>query len=85
MNKAAIEPHPGNPNFPKTYDAPKSICTCGHTGDGPDSQHDASEFGVKGHGPCHVEGCTECVQFSWAAWTPDYAVVLDVLRARQRR
>jgi len=41
---------------------PKSICTCGHTGDGPNSQH-ADRYGL-GHGACKVEGCN-CKQFTW--------------------
>ena len=41
---------------------PMSICTCGHTGDGPNSQHD-DRYGI-GHGACTVEGCN-CKQFTW--------------------
>jgi len=43
---------------------PTSRCTCGHTGDGPRSQHD--DRYAKGHGACLVDGCL-CMQFSWAS------------------
>jgi len=50
--------------------APHSICTCGHTGDGPDSDHSSSRL-VLGHGRCTVPGC-QCQQFTWRAWTPEF-------------
>lgn len=78
---ATIEPHPNNPRFPLSYEAPKSVCTCRHTGDGPGSKHKATEFGTAGHGACTVKGCG-CRKFSWSDWTAKYQVVLDVLRAR---
>jgi hypothetical protein len=40
----------------------KSVCTCGHTGDGPRSCHN----GFNGHGPCAI---CDCEQFTWARWT----------------
>lgn len=45
---------------------PKSICTCGHVGDGANSEH----AGNIGHGKCKKKGCA-CVNFTWAGWT-DY-------------
>lgn len=42
---------------------PRSLCHCGHTGDGPGGDHNA-RF-APGHGPCTVPGCG-CVQFTWA-------------------
>jgi hypothetical protein len=80
--KRAIEPHPQNPNYPKTWPRPKSLCGCGHTGDGPNSQHDVTEFGVDGHGPCAVPDCT-CLKFSWARWTPEYRAAMDFLKAQR--
>ena len=45
---------------------PKSICACGHTGDGGNSQHlDGLQ---RGHGRCKVDGCN-CAQFTWVGWT----------------
>ena len=41
---------------------PRSICTCGHTGDGPNSQHD-NTF-IPGSGKCLVDGCG-CNRFTW--------------------
>lgn len=44
----------------KPYPAPKSICQCGHNGDGPDSNHG----GLLGHGACNMPGC-DCKKFMW--------------------
>ena len=49
---------------------PKSVCTCGHTGDGPNSQH--ADSISHGHGRCTVEGC-DCEQFTWARFVDDSA------------
>lgn len=38
----------------------KSLCLCGHTGDGAYSMHG----GMIGHGPCSAEGC-DCKKFTW--------------------
>ena len=46
-------------------DKPKSMCYCGHTGDGANSQHG----GLMGHGPC-LE--CDCIQFTWKGWLPEY-------------
>ena len=44
----------------------KSMCSCGHTGDGGYSQHqDNLELG---HGACTAPGC-HCVRFTWVGWT----------------
>ncbi len=53
------------------WNAPKSICRCGHPGDGPNSDH-AARF-AEGHGACRVTGCA-CPQFTWLRWTTDYAL-----------
>ena len=45
----------------------KSMCTCGHIGDGAKSQHD----GINGHGRCIEPGC-DCIQFTWKFWLPHY-------------
>ncbi len=44
---------------------PRSLCTCGHTGDGPGSQH--TDTLTPGHGRCTVRGCA-CRQFSWSCF-----------------
>lgn len=47
---------------------PKSRCTCGHTGDGPMSQHkDGAPGIIEGHGYCFVNGCG-CPKFTWKEW-----------------
>lgn len=50
-----------------TFHGPKSKCYCGHTGDGPGSQHD-DEI-TPGHGKCKECACT---QFSWKGYTDAY-------------
>ena len=42
----------------------KSICQCGHTGDGPQSDH----AGSLGHHGCMIQGCG-CQRFAWGRWT----------------
>jgi len=63
----------------KEYKGPKSICACGHTGNGPDSDHGnpKGEWGelAPGHGCCSVPGCT-CTQFTWVGWTPEFEAFL---------
>jgi hypothetical protein len=81
---ATIKPHPLNPNFPLTYDQPKSVCVCGHTGDGKESRHAPTDLGTPGHGKCDEPGCS-CEKFRWSEWTEDYAAVLKYLRANANR
>ena len=45
---------------------PLSICTCGHTGDGANSNH--VDLLQDGSGSCRVPSCP-CRQFTWAKWT----------------
>lgn len=54
---------------------PKSVCYCGHTGDGGQSQH-ADNF-QHGHGSCLVRGC-DCKQFTWAGWTDKTKKALEL-------
>lgn len=50
--------------------APKSICTCGHHGDGNVSWH-AGSGPARGHGRCLHAGCN-CQKFTWKNWAPAY-------------
>lgn len=43
----------------------KSVCHCGHTGDGLKSQH--ADRLAAGHGACKVPGC-KCEAFTWKAF-----------------
>lgn len=52
-----------------SYKGPKSMCICGHTGDGDDSEH-ADTFSY-GHGFCKVPACL-CRQFTWKGWTDEF-------------
>ena len=51
---------------------PKSLCTCGHLGDGKDSDHG----GILGHGRCNVPGCS-CAKFTWARFTNVFQEAID--------
>jgi hypothetical protein len=52
--------------------SPKSICKCGHTGDGSNSEHTEGEQGVApGHGHCLVNRC-KCSKFTWAKFTKTF-------------
>jgi len=47
-------------------EVPKSVCKCGHSGDGPNSQH-KNDYGPDispGHGECKARGCS-CIKFTW--------------------
>lgn len=71
--KAAIMPARMRDSMAYSALNPKSVCTCGHTGDGARSQH----TGFGGHGACQatpVDGRNECRcgQFSWKGWTREY-------------
>lgn len=55
----------------------KSVCVCGHGGDGLPSTH----LGCIGHGPCAVPGCG-CMKFKWKSWTPRYKEVKKVFLIR---
>ncbi len=77
--------HPNSP-FPLVYDKPKSICGCGHTGDGPNSMH--ADLVQRGHGHCigNRKGrkC-QCERFTWDHWTARFAAILKRNTARMTR
>lgn len=56
----------------------KSVCQCGHLGDGADSDHG----GLIGHGPCSQ--CA-CAKFTWKRWAADLQIVLDRIDAQVQR
>ena len=58
--------------MPSEYDKPRSICRCGHTGDGPGSQHGKILEKDDGGGKCNVKGC-DCDRFTWKNFTKDFA------------
>lgn len=62
---------------------PAGVCHCGHTGDGPGSEHTAGPI-APGHGACTKCSCT---RFTWAGWTQygqSYADALVALRKMKR-
>lgn len=44
----------------------KSMCTCGHIGDGPFTAHADTELET-GHGKCMIDGC-KCKRFKWGEY-----------------
>ena len=61
----------------------KSICTCGHTGDGTGSEHRSLAEAGDGHGACRHGDCG-CTQFSWRRWTVTFGAALGrVLHTRR--
>jgi hypothetical protein len=67
---------------PKEFIGPKSICTCGHTGDGDESEHYDlvfDESGSKlqlGRGICNIVGC-DCEAFIFSRYTKKYEHFLE--------
>lgn len=58
------------------FPLPKSVCSCGHTGDGPlSAHHNDLEFG---HGGCLRRGC-DCERFVFSGWTTEFQRVLDAI------
>lgn len=49
------------------YIGPRSVCKCGHLGDGPDSLHGGSI----GHRACIAAGC-DCKVFTWMCFTKEF-------------
>jgi len=64
-------------NKGKQFVGPKSICLCGHTGDGTNSDHStligSSEDGT---GECLVNGC-DCTRFTWGRFTKKFHNFLE--------
>lgn len=61
---------------------PKSDCTCGHTGDGANSQHEGVGIagdGV-GHGSCKVSVCN-CRKFVWFKFTDAFKKAMGIQKA----
>lgn len=56
--------------------APKSFCSCGHTGDGANSEH--KDTVQAGHGACAASDC-DCKKFSWAKYTDMFQRALLVV------
>lgn len=61
----------------------KSLCTCGHTGDGCGSQHHDSAVRGDGHGGCKVCG-DRCTEFSWRRWTATFGAALGKILHTRR-
>lgn len=57
------------------YNRPKSICVCGHSGDGPSSAH-ADSYYAPGHAYCLYGKC-KCSQFTWDHFTPEFESYLN--------
>jgi len=58
-----------------SFKGPRSLCICGHLGDGP-----GIHAGPLGHGHClHGEGkkVCRCPKFTWASWSPELSKKLE--------
>jgi hypothetical protein len=55
----------------KPFVGPKSLCTCGHTGDGENSEHQTLYEVAPGKGKCTINNCF-CDRFTWARFTKKY-------------
>lgn len=60
----------------KQFVGHKSLCTCGHTGDGDGSQHMDVGITGDGQGKCKVNGCN-CQRFTWKQFTKKYENFLE--------
>lgn len=65
-------------NVSMTYKGPKSVCACGHAGDGQGVARDAAgghavplHAGTIGHGACMYAKC-RCIKFTWARHTDHF-------------
>jgi len=70
----------------KDWKGPKSVCSCGHYGDGTNSHHE-DRYGLAicgGHGKCTYPGCT-CEMFTWERWTDPFKDALDAERVAKAR
>lgn len=61
-------------NGPVQWSGPKSVCLCGHTGDGGESQHDDN-------GECLV---CKCEKFTWVAFVPEFQKKLKPLGSSEQ-
>jgi hypothetical protein len=65
-------------NVVADWRGPKSICACGHVGDGRESQHEGTVPGLvdNGHGRCLEGGCP-CTRFTFKRWTGAFRAALN--------
>lgn len=61
-------------NAVASYGAPRSICQCTHSGDGPHSDHTIAL--TEGHGACTFPGC-KCQHFKWDGWTRSFQAYIE--------
>lgn len=65
---------------PLAFAGPRGICVCGHTGNGPNSDHADDNLRtsdtVQGTGVCHAPDC-QCSRFQMARRTPEWQRYLD--------
>lgn len=59
---------------------PKSICVCGHSGDGANSDHHGAE---RGHANCGIAGCA-CRKFVWREFTTPFKIAMDAFIKGQK-
>ena len=62
----------------KSFHGPKSMCRCGHLGDGPYSDHE-DLYVDRGHGKCKKCGCE---MFVWKSFTPAFAEMVEKAKGK---
>jgi len=67
----------------KPWTGPRSVCTCGHSGDVSAEEAfknlvQTEHGGLIGHGPCKVPGC-DCRKFTWAKFLPAFERTLETV------
>jgi len=61
----------------EVFVGPKSICKCGHLGDGIQSDHE--DLINVGHGKCKV---CDCKMFIWRGFTLSFSEVMDKIKGK---
>lgn len=60
---------------------PKSMCACGHPGDGDNSAH----AGAIGHGECLLCPAGKCRKFTWGGFYDSYQSAMDSVLVKKAR
>jgi hypothetical protein len=63
----------------KVFVGPKSICKCGHLGDGEGGDHEDGIL-LKGHGRCKI---CDCKMFEWKKFVSSFEELVDRVQRRE--
>ena len=62
----------------KVFVGPKSICQCGHLGDGEGGDHEDGIF-LKGHGRCKI---CDCSMFQWKRFVSSFEELIGKVQGK---